>query len=51
MKDLSNLRASMDDATAASPYGRGYRSTPYPAFRVLSAVINIGIAATILVSA
>lgn len=48
MKDLSNLRASMDEETRNSPYGAGYAKTPYPAFRALTAIIHVAIAAAIL---
>jgi hypothetical protein len=50
MKDLSNLRASMDDGMRNSAYGQGYASTPYPAFPALTAIIHVVIAASILLS-
>jgi len=50
MKDLGNLRESMEQETRNTPYGEGYARTPYPAFRALTAVIHVGIAGSILLS-
>lgn len=51
LKDIANLRDDMDDTTKASNYGMGALKTPYFAFRMISAIVNIVVAAVIVMSA
>lgn len=50
LKDLQNLRESMDEETAGSPFGKGQQGTPYGVFRVLSAAVIIIVALALLFS-
>jgi hypothetical protein len=50
LKDIANLRDDMDDVTKASNYGKGALKTPYLAFRAISAIVNIVVAAMIVIS-
>lgn len=50
LKDLQNLRESMDEETANSPFGKGQQGTPYSIYRFLSAAVIIIVALALLFS-
>ena len=50
LRDLANLRDSMDEETASTPYGKGAKASPIGAFRAISALVSAVLALALLLS-